>query len=130
MQNVIKVECFHYSSDWTDIRTIEININDYVFFSIEYRCSSWHIVGYKFDEKNKWTTFELSDHGVASTRGLAQFIAKANNQNSNEYQPCKVSRFNNLHYAGSFYTALEQLLQMVYEEEKVIKKPLKNNRIF
>lgn len=130
MQNVIKVKCYHYSSDWTDIREVEINIDDYVFFSIEYRCSSWHIVGYKCDEKYKWTTYELSDHGVVNSRELARFIAIANNQDSSKYQPCKVSRFNNLHYAGSFYTALEKLLELVYEEEKAIKKTVKKDVFF
>ena len=130
MNNVIKVKCYHFWSDWTDIKDIEINIDDYIFFSIEYRCNSWHIVGHKCSKENNWTTFELSDHGVVSTRELAQFIAKANNQESEKYQPCKVSRFNNLHYSGNFYYALEKLLQLIYEEEKNIKKQQKNTSIF
>lgn len=129
MQNVIKVKCYHFWSDWTDINDIEINIDDYVFFSIEYRCS-WHIVGHKCDKEYNWTTRDLSDHGVVSSKELARFIAMVNNQEHEKYQPCKVSRFNNLHYQGDFYDALEYLLQLIHEEEKLLKKPIKNMPFF
>lgn len=37
LNNIIKVECMHFWSDWTDIKEIEINLDEYVFFEIDYR---------------------------------------------------------------------------------------------
>ena len=111
--NIVKVRCFHFWSDWTDINKIEIDLEKYVFFEIDYR-GSWHIKGHKCDENYKWTVEELSDHGVVSALDLAEFIVSANTYNP--YQRCKVSRFNNLHYYGGFYEELQKLLGLVAEK--------------
>ena len=119
MENVITVRCMHFWSDWTDIRDIEINLDDWVFFEVDYRGeNSWHIKGYKCDENYKWTALELSDHCVCSIDDVAEFIAKANAYKKAKYQPCKVSRFNNLHYNDSFYDALARLLEKVKKVEQ------------
>ena len=50
MNNIAKLRCMHFWSDWTDIKEIEINLDEYVFFEIDYRGQdSWHIIGNKCD---------------------------------------------------------------------------------
>ena len=125
MDNIAKVNCMHFWSDWTEMRDVEIDLDKYVFFSIEYRgIDSWHIVGYKCDKDYKWTTEELSDHQVSNVRDLADFIVYANAypKSKGKFQDCKVSRFNNLHYGGNFYNELSSLLEMVSDKEKLLKE--------
>lgn len=104
----------HFWSDWTEIKEIEINLDEYVFFEVDYRGeNSWHIIGHKCDKNYKWTTEELSDHEVASIYDLAKFIAQTNAYDNGKFQPCKVSRFNNLHYYDGFYDELTRLFDLV-----------------
>lgn len=119
LDSIVKVECMHFCSDWTEIEEIEINLDEWIFFSVEYRGKdSWHIVGYKCDSDYKWTQEELSDHQVSSIYNLAKFIAQANKyEKEKSCQPCKVSRFNNLHYNSSFYEELQRLLELVKKLE-------------
>ena len=110
----------HFWSDWTDTKEIEINLDEYVFFEIDYRGrDSWHIIGHKCDKNHNWTTEELSDHQVTSIYDLAKFIARANAYDNGKFQSCKVSRFNNLHYYDGFYDDLSRLFELVkkYETE-------------
>lgn len=134
MSNIVKVECMHFWSDWIDIREIEINLDEYVFFEIDYRGKdSWHIKGHKCDSEYNWTEEELSDHQVSHISDVAKFIAQANAyEKTKSYQPCKVSRFNNLHYGGGFYRDLQRLFELVEkyngskkENEKIDEKPRK-----
>ena len=68
MNNIVKVECMHFWSDWTDIKEIEINLDEYVFFEIDYRGKdSWHIKGHKCGSEHRWTEEELSDHQTHMT---------------------------------------------------------------
>ena len=127
MNNIVKVNCIKFLSDWTDIVPVEIDLDKYVFFEIDYRGNnSWHIIGHRCDENHKWDTVELSLHEVNGVRETAKFIAYANAypKSKGKIQDCKVSRFNNLHYSGQFYKALEKLLEMVHEEEQVYKNEL------
>ena len=118
LNSIVKVECMHFWSDWTEIKEIEINLDEWIFFSVEYRGeNSWHIVGYKCDSDYKWTEEELSDHQVSSIYNLAKFIAQANAYKGKKIQHCKVSRFNNLHYSSSFYEDLQKLLELVKKLE-------------
>lgn len=125
MNNIVKVQCMHFYSDWTDLKDVEIDLDKYVFFGIEYRGKdSWHIVGYKCDDKYNWTTEELSEHQVTSIGHLADFIAYANAypKSKGRLQGCKVSRFNNLHYDNSFYSELSILLKLVEAAEQALKE--------
>lgn len=121
LSNIVTVKCLHFWSDWTEIIDVEINLDKYVFFSIEWRgINSWHIVGHRVDENHKWSTEELSEHTVNSVWDLADFIVYANTypKSIGKYQDCKVSRFNNLHYYGDFYKELSLLLKIVECKEK------------
>ena len=125
MNNIVKVNCMHFWSDWTDLRDVEIDLDKYVFFSIEYRgINSWHIVGYNVDDEHNWTTEELSDHQVTSVSELADFIVYANAypKSIGKFQGCKVPRFNNLHYDDSFYSELSKLLKIVECKERELKQ--------
>lgn len=125
MNNIVKVKCMHFWSDWTEIRDVEIDLDKYVFFSIEYRgINSWHIVGYKVDNEHNWTTKELSDHQVTNVFELSDFIVYANAypKSIGKFQGCKVSRFNNLHYDCSFYSELSKLLKIVECKEQAFKQ--------
>lgn len=121
-RNIVKVKCMHFWSDWTDINDIEINLDEYVFFEIDYRGeNSWHIKGHKCDKNYNWTIDELSDHCVCHVEDLAKFIVKANDYGKSQLQPCKVSRFNNLHYDGKFYEELSKLLEEIKKAENELK---------
>lgn len=125
MKNIVKVQCMHFWSDWTELVDVEIDLDKYVFFSIEWRGNdSWHIVGYKCDKEYNWTTEELSEHQVTSVGDLADFIVYANAypKSKGKFQGCKVSRFNNLHYGGAFYRELSKLLKLVADKEQVLKE--------
>lgn len=114
LNSIVKVECMHFLSDWTEIKEIEINLDEYVFFEIDYRGKdSWHIKGHKVNDNCEWTERELSDHQVCSIYDLAKFIAQANAYDNGKFQPCKVSRFNNLHYNNGFYEELTRLFELV-----------------
>lgn len=120
MDNIVKVQCLHFWSDWTDIRDIEINLDEYQFFEIDYRGrDSWHIKGHKCDNEYNWTEEELSDHEVSNISHVAHFIAQVNSyaRSKYPYQSCKVSRFNNLHYYNGFYEDLKKLFELVREYE-------------
>lgn len=122
MNNIVKVECIHFWSDWTGIKEIKINLDKYVFFEIDYRGKdSWHIKGHKYDSEHHWTEEELSDHQVSSIYDVAKFIAQANAYESGKFQPCKVSRLNNLHYSGGFYEDLQRLFELVKKCESELK---------
>ena len=114
MSNVVKVRCFHFWSDWTELKEVEINLDEYVFFEVDYRGEdSWHIKGHKCISNYKWVVDELSEHGVVSVLDLVDFIKAANSYD--EVQKCKVSRFNNLHYNDNFYDDLSGLLCLLNE---------------
>lgn len=113
-QNIVKVKCMYFWSDWTEIREVEINLDEYVFFEVDYRGDdSWHIKGHKCDSEYDWTVEELSEHQVLSLYDTAEFIAQANAYKGEKFQRCRVSRFNNLHYSGRFYENLQRLLELV-----------------
>lgn len=125
MNNIVKVNCMHFWSDWTELKDVEIDLDKYAFFSIEWRgTDSWHIVGYKVDAEHNWTTKELSEHQVSGIGDLADFIVYANAypKSKGKFQDCKVSRFNNLHYGGTFYSELSRLLKMVADKEQALKQ--------
>jgi hypothetical protein len=110
-KNIVTVECLRFWSDWTTIEKVEIDLNEWVFFQIDYRGEhSWYIVGHKV-VNDKWISEDVSLHGVAGFWTLVEFIRNVNA--SNKYQKCKVSRFNNMHYYDGFYKDLIELLQEV-----------------
>ncbi|PNX51331.1 MAG: hypothetical protein BV456_03525 [Thermoplasmata archaeon M8B2D] len=114
MDNIIELECMHFWSDWTDIKKIEVDLSKYVFFSIEWRGeNSWHIRGHYCDKNHDWHIDEISDHEVHGIHEVAKFINNANEYGKNHHQQCKVSRFNNLHYSGSFYSELKELFALL-----------------
>lgn len=124
LSNIVKVRCMHFWSDWTEIKDIEINVDEFIFFEVDYRGEdSWHIIGHRGNENHEWKGTELSDHQVASIYDLAEFISKVNSCDNGKYQPCKVSRFNNLHYSDSFYQELQSLLALV--EKKMLSARLR-----
>lgn len=121
MNNIVKVNCRAFSNPWMDWRDVEINLDEYSFFEIDYRGpDSWHIIGHKCDSEYNWNSINLSNAQVSRIDDLAKFIAYANvyaRKKSEIFQACKVSRFNNLHYTGSFYGDLQILLNLVKEYE-------------
>lgn len=124
LSNIVRVRCMHFWSDWTEIKDIEINVDEFIFFEVDYRGEdSWHIIGHRCNENHKWKGTELSDHQVASIYDLAEFISKVNSCDKGKYKPCKVSRFNNLHYSDSFYQELQSLLALV--EKKMLSARLR-----
>ena len=121
--NIVKLNCSDYTIDWIRDKEIEIDVDKYVFFEIEYRGgeSSWYLIGHKYNkEKEKWET-ENFDYHICSIYNVAAFIAKVNNiKNKFGEKRNRISRFNNLHYTTDFYEELKKLLELVkrYEVEQ------------
>ena len=108
--SIVKIECHRYVSDWYKTETVEIDLNEWNYFTVDFRGESdWHLIGHK-SENDKWVQKEFSVHGIYRN-SLIEFIRAANSHNP--YQKCKVSRFNNLHYYGNFYAELAKLLNDV-----------------
>ena len=115
--NIVKLITYEYSIDWSYRVEVEINLDEYAFFEVDYRGgNSWHLIGHKCDrETYKWTTKELSIHWCY-LMDIAEFIYKANKymyEKTKGHQRCKVSRFNNLHYCEDFYKELQRLFEAV-----------------
>lgn len=87
----VSVTCFHFWSDWTDMTPREIDLDEWDWFELQYRCDLWYIIGSKYDKKrDKWDRYELTDHGVVGIRDLAKFIKvageKINKISTNNYK--------------------------------------------
>jgi hypothetical protein len=121
VSNIVKLTKHEYWLDWYHDEEIEINLDDYVFFECEYRLDTWYLIGHKCNKETyTWSEEELSGHWSYPNE-IAKFIYEANKYvrtNPTKRQGCKVSRFNNLHYSGSFYKALQELFDMVAQMEE------------
>ena len=72
---------YRYEIDWSYDYEIEIDLDEWVYFEVDYRGeNSWHLIGHKCDDNYKWTEKELSYHWVTFT-DMVDFIVKANNLN-------------------------------------------------
>lgn len=57
----VVVRCFKFWSDWTDINPIEIDLDYWSWFELQYRCNMWYIIGAKYDrQREEWGHTELS----------------------------------------------------------------------
>lgn len=122
--NIVKLTKHEFWLDWYRDEEIEINLDDYVFFECDYRCDTWYLIGHKCSEDYKWSQEQLSGHW-SYLNEIAKFIYEANKYartNPTKWQDCKVSRFNNLHYSGDFYKALQKLFDMVAKMEETDKE--------
>ena len=119
--NIVKFTKHEHWLDWYHDEKIEINLDDYVFFECDYRCDTWYLIGHKCSKDYKWSQEQLSGHWSYPNE-IAKFIYEANKYARTKYQPCKVSRFNNLHYSGDFYKAMQKLFEMVAKMEETDKE--------
>lgn len=71
--NKVKVICYRFWSDWTDLVPVEIDINEYNWFELQYRQDRWFIIGSKY-ENDKWHYTDLTIHGIVSIKDVANFI--------------------------------------------------------
>lgn len=120
VSNIVKLTKHEHWLDWYRDEEIEINLDDYVFFECDYRGDTWYLIGHKCSEAYKWTQEQISGHWSYPSE-IAKFIYSANKYartKHTKWQGCKVSRFNNLHYSGSFYKALQELFDMVAQMEE------------
>lgn len=77
--NKVTVTCYRFWSDWTDLVPVEINIDGYDCFELQYRQDRWFIIGARFED-DKWYYNELTIHGIVSTHDVANFVKVANNK--------------------------------------------------
>ena len=123
MANIIKLKTWKYEIDWSYDYIIDIDIDEYVFFEVDYRGeNSWHLIGHKCDKDYNCTEKELSYHWVCFS-DMVDFIARANLvKDKDGYTRCRVSRFNSLHYSNAFYGKLAELLEAVKKKEEQLKE--------
>lgn len=104
----VKITCFHFWSDWTDMTPREIDLDEWNWFELQYRCDLWYIIGSKYNQKqDKWYEQELADHGVVSKYELAKFVkaagAKINKISTNNFNTDLVKK------TAELYEALKSL---------------------
>lgn len=110
-----KLKCADYTIEGVMDKEIEIDVDKYVFFEVEYREeSSWHLFGYSFiQETGKWQKTEFC-YSICSIYNMAYFIAKVNNiPDENGMLRNRVSKFNNAHYNIDFYQELKKLFELI-----------------
>lgn len=120
--NIVKLKCTDFTTDWYRDKEIEIDIDQFIYFEIDYRGeNSWHLIGHKYIEKSdKWQTVDF-DYHMCTIHDIARFIAEVNNIPSESGRLInRVSKFKNLHYYTNFYKNLQNLLCLVekYSKEK------------
>lgn len=121
--NIVKLKCSEFTLDWYRDKEIEIDVDKYVFFEVEYRGgnAAWYLQGHRYIKKTeKWVVDDF-DYHMCNTHEMADFIAKVNKiKSENGFIRNRVSRFNNLHYSTDFYEKLSNLLNLIkkYEEEE------------
>ena len=123
MNNIYELPCVRETYDWAVTEKVPIDLNEWIYFTVELRCGVWFVKGHKINGEDKWITQDLAIHGVINDTEVARFIAHANLYPASigKYQSCKVSEFNNLHYSGNFYPKLVSLLKKVEEQTELIK---------
>lgn len=51
--NIVKLKCTDFTTDWYRDKEIEIDIDQFIYFEIDYRGeNSWHLIGHKYIEKS------------------------------------------------------------------------------
>ena len=119
--NIVKLECSKFTLDWYIDKEIEIDVDKYVFFEVEYRGGdvAWYLQGHRYIENTqKWVVDDF-DYHMCRTYEMAKFIAKVNKLYSEQgFVRNRVSRFNNLHYSTDFNEKLSNLLELVKKYEK------------
>lgn len=112
-KNIVTIECLRYTLDWYQEVKVEVDLDEWTFFCVDYRGeNSWHLIGHK-TVNDKWVQEELSLSGIYRN-SLVNFIRAANSYKHKKYGVlCEVSRFNNLHYYKGFYKELADLLASV-----------------
>ena len=100
----VKITCFHFWSDWTDMTPREIDLDEWNWFELQYRCDLWFIIGSKYNQKqDKWYKQELADNGVVSKHELAKFVKaagdKINKISTNNFKSDLVKKTDELYEA-------------------------------
>ena len=94
---LIQVCCGDVCFEWFDWKLVEINTDDYGYFSLDYRMGSWHLIGYYKINEEKWTSKELSKCQL-SYSGAIEFILKTDKP---------IYSFTNCHNLKDFPEAFE-----------------------
>lgn len=74
--NKVTITCYRFWSDWTDLVPVEIDIDEYNWFELQYRQDRWFIIGSKY-ENDKWHYTDLTIHGIVSIKDVANFVKVA-----------------------------------------------------
>lgn len=118
--NIIKLKTQRYEIDWTYEYEINIDVDKYAYFIVEYRLASWHLIGgicHQNEKEYKFTEEELS-YDYVIFKDMVDFVANVNNIEDKYGQKfCKVADFRNLHQSPTFFKALTQLLQAVKNKQ-------------
>ena len=104
--NKITITCYRFWSDWTDLVPVEIDIDEYNWFELQYRQDRWFIIGSKF-ENNKWHYTDLTIHGIISIRDVANFV-KVANKKINKFSTLN-SMPNLIDYINKIHNCLNQI---------------------
>lgn len=109
-RNVVKVKKITYKSDWFEIKEVEINLDDFYRFEIQYRLGSWYLLHFvlKGSEVVSATEhdFQLNKPWIAVDQ-LGH----------------KITGFDNLHGVDSRFARSLSRILILAEQYKLEKEP-------
>ena len=77
---LIQVCCGDVCFEWFDWKTVEINTDDYGYFSLDYRMGSWHLIGYyKRNEENKKDSDQCGIYSITNKLNGKRYIGQTYN---------------------------------------------------
>lgn len=118
--NIVKLKTQRYEIDWTYEYEINIDVDKYAYFIVEYRLASWHLIGGICHKNEKEYTFEEEElsYDYVIFKDMVDFIVNANNiEDKYGHKICKVADFKNLHQSPTFCKELTQLLQAIEKKQ-------------
>ncbi len=98
--NTVKIKRFHFVLDWYDIDDVEIDLDKFVFFEMQFRCGSWYLLHYVYEDKKFRQAYEY-DFELFRPKQALKTLGK------------KVNKFSALHGGGKIFN--KQLFLLLKE---------------
>lgn len=111
-KNVAVLTCGNVCFDWYEWKDKEIDLDKYLYFELDFRMQSWHVIGF-YKQNDEWKREEISDC-EASFLSLVDFIVKVDGGTFK-----KIHSISNCHNQDNFFEAVKKLVEGV---EKHIKE--------
>ena len=109
-KNVAILTCGNVCFDWYEWKDKEIDLDKYLYFELDYRLQSWHVIGF-YRENDEWKRKEISDC-EASFLSLVDFIIQIDGGTFK-----KIHSISNCHNQSNFFEAVKKLVECVEKKK-------------